>query len=396
MNLLDVAIVALAIGFSVSGFRRGLSWVGLSLAGLFLGILVGTLVAPPISRFVAAPPTSEQTRAWVATGVFLASVFLFQGVGATIGFRVRLRVRTLASRVAALDSGLGAVVALAGVLMCTWYLGLTFQDSRFATLDRQIQQSEVIRTLDSFAPTVPAPLAQIRKAIADSGFPNVFAGLGGSSLARVPIPAQLDTRGTETATRATVKVLADSAGCGTLKSGSGWPITPTAIVTNAHVVAGSDRVEILTADGRTRRAIVVFFNPDDDVAVLSVPGAGFVPLPLSASDPAPRTIGVVIGYPQGGDERVVPAAIRGEEPARGYNIFNTGEITRTVEVLAASVVPGNSGGPVVDTTGTVVGLVFAASTTDSSEAYALAPSQIRDELAAGSRNSTPVDTQGCS
>ena len=330
----------------------------------------------------------------MATGVFLACVFLLQGVGTAIGFRVR--VRTLASRVAALDSGLGAVVALAGVLISAWYVGLTFQDSRFAALDRQIQQSQVIRTLDSFAPTVPAPLARIRNVLAESGFPNVFAGLGGSSLARVAIPAQLDTPGIESATRATVKVVADSAGCGSLKSGSGWPITPTAIVTNAHVVAGSESVEIRTADGRTRRAIVVFFNPDDDVAVLSVPGANFTPLPFSGSDPAPRTIGVVIGYPHGGDERVVPAAIRGEEPARGYNIFSTGEITRTVEVLAASVVAGNSGGPVVDGTGTVVGLVFAASTTDSSEAYALAPSQIRAELAAGSRATAPVDTQGCS
>ncbi len=392
MNAVDLAIVLIGIGVAVAGFRRGVTWVGCSLAGLFLGILAGTFAAPAVAGAVAAPPDPESTRAAVAAGVFVLCVFLFQGIGTAIGFRVR--VRTLATRVAGLDSGLGAIVALAGVLISVWYVGLTFQNSQFAALDRQIQDSRIIRALDSLAPTVPAPLAQIRNALATHGFPNVFAGLGGSALPPVAIPPQIDTPGTRAATRATVMVVADSSGCGNTSAGSGWPVAPHSIVTNAHVVAGSDRVDVVV-DGAPRRAVVVAFDPKTDVAVLNVPGVQFTPLRLATADPAPRTVGVVIGYPRGGAEQVVPAAIRGEESARGYDIFGTTEVTRTIEVLSASVVPGNSGGPVVDDQGTVLGLVFAASTTDPTEAYALAPSQIRDDLAAAVGATAPVDTQGC-
>ncbi len=92
---------------------------------------------------------------------------------------------------------------------------------------------------------------------------------------------------------------------------------------------------------------------------------------------------------------MVSAEVRGTENARGYNIYNSGLVTRDIEVLAAQIIPGNSGGPFVDRAGVVQGLVFAASTTDPSEGYALTMTQIAADLQHGLGSTREVSTQQC-
>ena len=87
--------------------------------------------------------------------------------------------------------------------------------------------------------------------------------------------------------------------------------------------------------------------------------------------------------------------MRGTESAQGYNIYNSGVVSRTIEVLAAKIIPGNSGGPLVDTAGTVQGLVFAASTTNPDEGYALSMTEIATFLAQGRGQTAAVSTQSC-
>jgi S1-C subfamily serine protease len=167
------------------------------------------------------------------------------------------------------------------------------------------------------------------------------------------------------------------------------------VVTNAHVVAGSQRVEVDTTDGATHPATVVLFNPDVDVAILHVPGLNEAALPIATTDPARGVTGAAIGYPGGQTETVAPAEVRGTESAQGYNIYNSGVVSRTIEVLAAKIIPGNSGGPLVDTAGTVQGLVFAASTTNPDEGYALSMTEIATFLAQGRGRTAAVSTQSC-
>ncbi|HWW10020.1 MAG TPA: trypsin-like peptidase domain-containing protein, partial [Candidatus Acidoferrales bacterium] len=107
------------------------------------------------------------------------------------------------------------------------------------------------------------------------------------------------------------------------------------------------------------------------------------------------TTGAVIGYPGGGNESAVPAAVRGTEMAQGYNIYGDTLVTRDIEVLAAHVIPGNSGGPLVDTNGGAIGLVFAASTTDPSEGYALTIPQIAPDLQNGVTRTKAASTGAC-
>jgi S1-C subfamily serine protease len=119
------------------------------------------------------------------------------------------------------------------------------------------------------------------------------------------------------------------------------------------------------------------------------------PLTLVDSNPARGTGGAVIGYPGGGDEQVVSAAVSDTESARGYNIYGDTLVTREIEVLAARVIPGNSGGPIVNDSGQIIGVVFAASTTQSNVGYALTIPQISSDLQAGRHRTDSVSTEAC-
>lgn len=388
MDLLDAAIVVLAASALFSGYRRGISWVGPSLLGLLLGIVIGAAVAPPLAAVFSKQPNVQPL---ITSGIFLAIVLVIQGVGTTIGFRAR--VRSLRTRFAMADSALGSILAIGGVLVGSWYLGLTFSQSPWAALDTQINGSAIEKALDSVAPRPPGFLATLENALRNSSFPNPFSVIGPIGPAPAPIPQLVNTAGIRAAFAVTSKVIAF--GCGGADAGSAWPIGQDDVVTNAHVVAGSQRVEVDTTDGATHPATVVLFNPDVDVAILHVPGLNEAALPIATTDPARGVTGAAIGYPGGQTETVAPAQVRGTESAQGYNIYNSGVVSRTIEVLAAKIIPGNSGGPLVDTAGTVQGLVFAASTTNPDEGYALSMTEIATFLAQGRGQTAAVSTQSC-
>lgn len=388
MNLLDGIIIVLLLLFAYSGYRRGLSWVGPSLLGLLVGLLIGAIVAPPIARALSHDRTAQPL---IAVGFFLAIALIIQGFGTAIGFQARLR--TIRTRYYNLDSALGGVLAFIGVALGVWYLGLVFSGSPWTALDQQISGSVIEQGLDHIMPTPPGFLATIQNILRSTNFPNPFAGIQPPP-SLVGIPPLADTPGIRAAYGVTSKVVAFGCGGGA-EAGSSWPVANDYLVTNAHVVAGSNSVQITTPAGATDHATVVYYNPNVDVAILYVPGLNLRPLQQTSGDPTRGQTGAVIGYPGGGDESVVPAAVSGTESARGYNIYGDTLVTRDIIVLSARVIPGNSGGPLVDGNGTVMGMVFAASTTNPGEGYALSNSQIASDLSAGVGRTQAVSTQGC-
>jgi S1-C subfamily serine protease len=387
VDLLDLIIVLLLAAAVAAGWRRGLTWVSLSLLGLVLGLVLGAAISGPTARlFADHNPANE---ALIATAIFLAVVALIQGVGTGVGYRVR--VAAMRTRLAEIDSVGGAVLAFLGALVGTWFLGHTFVQSPYARLDAQIQGSWIMRQLDAAFPRPPAFLNQLRQVLHDPNLGSPFSGLGPPDVGPLQIPPSADTLGIRRAAASVSKVV--SAGCG-VEAGSAWPMGGDLFVTNAHVVAGSQNVSIDTPNSEVKAATVVLFDPETDVAVLRVSNSGVAPMTLG-SDPSRGQTGAVIGYPGGGPLKVVPAAVRGIITARGDDIYGNAVVNRQVEVLSAEVVPGNSGGPVVDTSGRVIGLVFASSTTDSTEGYALSMSQISKDLHDAQGRTAPVSTQDC-
>jgi S1-C subfamily serine protease len=389
VDILDVIIVVFLIVFAVSGLRRGLTGVALALAGLLAGLFLGAVIAPPIARAITQ---DRNTQPLFAIGTFMGVALLIEGIGSAIGFRIRQRTEHTVLLGKA-DSAVGAVLGLVAALAAAWYLGLMFVQSPWVTLDNQISNSSIERSLDRFMPRPPGFLATIGNLFLPGDSPNPFSTILNIPPASVAIPPLVNTAGIRVAAGVTSKVIAS--GCGGGEAGSSWPLAAGYFVTNAHVVAGSTGVVIDTPNNGQHAARVVLFDPNTDLAVLYSPGLALRPLVLVNADPARGTGGAVIGYPGGGREQVVAAAVSGTESARGYNIYGDTLVTRDIEVLAAQVIPGNSGGPIVNDSGQIIGVVFAASTTDANVGYALTIPQVYPDLQAGEHRTTAVSTQAC-
>jgi S1-C subfamily serine protease len=278
------------------------------------------------------------------------------------------------------------------VLLISWFLGLSFSRGPSPDIARQIQRSAVMHTLDSFAPRPPAFLASVENILSGVNFPSAFAGLEPPSLPNpLPIPAAVDTASVTRAANAVVRV--SSLGCGGLVTGSGFPIGDGYVVTNAHVVSGTSAHVIWTPTGTQLKATVVLFDPRRDVAVLYVPEYRVPALTFAAAAAARGTTGAVIGYPGGGPEAVAPAAVDGEIVAESRDIYNNPDtFTRGIYVIQARVRPGNSGGPLIDLQGHVLGVVFATSAADPTQAYALTAAEVAPDISEAQAHPSPKDT----
>ncbi|TMD12820.1 MAG: trypsin-like peptidase domain-containing protein, partial [Chloroflexi bacterium] len=94
----------------------------------------------------------------------------------------------------------------------------------------------------------------------------------------------------------------------------------------------------------------------------------------------------------GGSEKIVPAVVDGSVAPQGRDIYNENFVTRQIYVLQASVHPGNSGGPVIDLQGRVLGMVFATSASEPNQAYALTDDEISSDIRDAEATQTPKDT----
>jgi len=350
------------------------------------GVVAGAALAPSVVSALDLPGSTKSLAAALV-------LFICGSLGSTLGYMAGDPLRRgLRGRrdVRPPEKLAGSLFSAFAVLSVAWFLGLTFSQVRTAELGRIIQQSKVLLTLDSLFPRPPGFLSGVRGILADVPFPQAFAVLEQPSLDSLQPPASVDTPGVAAASRAVYRV--EGKGCGGVVSGSAYPVAPGYLVTNAHVVSGTSGTRVEQDAGRQGPvpATVVLFDPGRDVAVLWAPQLAASALPVGNGQRG--TQGAVIGYPGGGREYVSPAVIEKSTTATGRDIYNDAIVDRNIWILSSDVRPGNSGGPVVDLQGNVLGLIFAASSTDPGQAYALTNDEIDSDVHAGVGRTGRVDT----
>ena len=387
LDLVDFVILAAALIGLANGYRRGFWLSAAQYAGLVIGVLLGATAATPVLNYLEIH--NPVARPLGAVLVLVIGGSLGSSIGFAAGEPIRRRILRAGVHTAT-DSTGGATLSVLAVLMMCWFLGLSFSRGPSAEIAQQIQRSVVLHTLDNLAPRPPAFLASVEGILSGVSFPPVFAGLEPSLPAPLPIPTSVDTPGVAHAAQSVVKVA--GLGCGGLVTGSGFPVGTGYIVTNAHVVSGTSSHTILTPGGADMQATVIYFDPEKDVAVLYVPEYRAAPLTLGSADRG--TKGAVIGYPGGGPEQTSAAVVDGQVPAEGRDIYNSNLVTRQILVMQARVRPGNSGGPLVDLDGRVIGLVFATSAGDPNQAYALTNGEISGDIRDALAHPSPTDTSG--
>ena len=185
----------------------------------------------------------------------------------------------------------------------------------------------------------------------------------------------------------------ESRGCGNnISSGSGFIVGDGLVMTNSHVVAGSDANRVIDTSG-SYASEVIYYDPSVDIAILKTPKLKAKALGISSQKYSRGQEAVVMGFPSGGKFVAEPAGVTNTLVARGFDIYNKEQVDRLVYEFVGKVVQGNSGGPLVLSDGTVIGMVFASSQNNEGYGYALTGEEINQALKTA--GNSRVDTQAC-
>jgi S1-C subfamily serine protease len=387
MSVVDLVFAALAVAAVVGGYRLGFVTRVVSWVGLALGLVVTVRLLPPFLDLLET--TSQGLVLALVVGLLLVGASLGQALGFVVGGR--LRPRRTDGLYGATDRVLGGLAGLVGLVALVW-LVLPVLVASPGWISRQATTSWVAQTIDSALPPPPDAMQTLQSLVGDDAFPEVFDALRPTpDLGPPPAASGLDQATADRVARSVAMI--EGVACSRVQDGTGFVVAEGLIVTNAHVVAGEEDTDVIRDDGQRFSGDVVAFDPERDLALVAVDGFDRPALPVLAATAPDGAVGGVFGHPGGEPLRIAPYRVARSLTATGRDIYGSGETERDVLELAASLRPGDSGSPLVNPDGTVVGVAFAVARDRSDVAYALAPSELQAVL--DSRSPAPVLTGGC-
>jgi S1-C subfamily serine protease len=386
---LDIAIIGVALIAAISGWRSGALGSVMSFVGVVLGAIAGVMLAPHVVSHVHSP----RGKLFTALFLILALVVVGEVAGVVLGRAVRGSIRSGPVRV--IDSFVGVALQLVVVLFAAWLLGSPLMSSNQQNLAAAARGSKVITEVDKYAPdwmrAVPKRMSAL---LSTSGLPEVLEPIGTPIQAvDPPDPSLADSLVVSKSRPSVVKIRGVATACQKVLEGTGFVIAPNRVMSNAHVVAGSDSVTV-EADGKKYDATVVSYDPSADISILDVPNLPQPPLVFAEEPAKTGTDAVVLGYPGGGDFVATPARVREIIELSGPDIYKTTTVNREVYTIRGLVRQGNSGGPMINRAGQVIGVVFGAAVDDNDTGFVMTTDEVSRQLAKIG-NTAPVPTGAC-
>jgi S1-C subfamily serine protease len=374
VNVVDVLLLLGVAAFSIVGAHRGLAAQALSLGGLAVGAILGSIVAPYFF---------SDNSAWLPVAGLMGALvgaFVLGTLAGALGRPVRA---FLASHppLASLDRlggiALGALIALAvGWLLAVLALhqpalGLRAEVRGSAILPRLLNAVPPDRVLQALNRFDPLPLLP--------GFGETLPP---------PDPSILRSPGAEAAADSVVKIQGTACGVGT--QGSGWVVRDDLVATNAHVIAGHEGTSLLAPNGQSVSATPVYVDATNDIALLRARGLNAETLATDADGERPRPV-ALLGYPRNGPLTATAGTAGSARTVLSPDAYERRVRPRVVVPLRGRVQPGESGGPVVDRRGRVVAMIFGG-TRDGTGGYAVPVDLV---LAAADERLHPVPSGPC-
>ncbi len=387
VSVVDFIIVVLLVGSLLRGYQIGfLRQLGSTVA-FIIGLYPGSLLSSWVMTQVSGP-----SKPLAGLAVLLVVSFICMTIGEVFATKLKFSIRN--SLFQRLDNTLGSVISVVTLLFGIWLASALFQLAPASSLQTAVKNSQILSVLNRNLPPATSILGSLNKLIDPNQSPQVFAGREPSPSANYT-PPEVNTYATMLASVKPSVVKIEGLGCGGLIDGSGFVYSSQRVVTNAHVVAGVQSPKVTDSNG-THATTVVWFDPNNDIAVLRATNLAGGPLPFASDDATMGTQAFALGYPGGGGYSVKPSVILDQFTALGQDIYGQQRTTRSVYSVQSNIVPGNSGGPLVDTKGQVRGVVFATSTTYNNVGYALTVNQIAAELKEAAKATSAQSTGRCS